>query len=717
VAEPTTTYPPSVDAPEISLGAGPVYRRGVARLLLGLAGFALIYMAMIVGCAAAMVVAVDSAWREPGLWPAAIIAVVLFAPLLGFLLRGLVQRPTLSQAGLTIDIHDHPQLQGFIEQLATDAGAPTPKRISLSVGVNAAMVRGHSTLASLFGGRPELIVGLGLVNVLDVREFKAALAHELGHFAQSSTRVGQWAHRVTIVLRGIVLGRTRLDKRLARARAAKLGPLRALAEVLSVGVRGARGVLGLWLARITHLSRALARELEFNADLHAVALCGSDPLVAALWRAQRGALAMNAALGGLAELAKHGVFTDDLYTHHELRLAQLDERLTDTRGPMLRALREPYRYGPRLHFPAGETPAEVMRYSHPSYRDREANAKRCYVRVDETRRVSAWALFDADPQLRRELTLRAYAELGIGRPELALLRPATEVEGRLEQELAERRQGAHHHGFYDNRVIDPGPIDELVAELEAQLVNPRDPFGPPGQLDRLDPIAMQQLRAEVSPWRGPALAEFMLRWRETDAALERLRGLSRAEHSSDAAAQLERAQAARTLQIEQAHAGDRALFRWLWHRADPDQRVEFVERHRFASFVQRHIIALNAHHGRVAALFATVDAREYELASHAPLELLDALDALHRDLAAAITQAQDIPLPDLRNVEVGGSLGHALLTVALVESLAHEAALGPWLQRFMGQVTEVHGRLRTLYYKNLGQLLALRDRIDPLEPD
>ncbi|KIG13194.1 hypothetical protein DB30_00417 [Enhygromyxa salina] len=690
MADPASAYPPSVAASGINLGAGPAYRRGVVRLLLGLGGFALIYLEMLVGCVAAMFVAIEAAWREPGLWPVAILAVLLFAPLVAFLLRGLVQRPAIGEAALTIDVQDHPRLLAFVQQLAQDAGAPAPKRISLSVGVNAAMVRGQSTLASLFGGQPELIVGLGLVNVLDLREFKAALAHELGHFAQSSTRVGQWAHRVTIVLRGIVLGRSRFDARLARGRAAKRGLVRTLAELLSVGVRGARGILAWLLTRITHLNRALARELEFNADLHAVALCGSDPLVAALWSAQRGALAMNAALGALAELAKHGVFTEDLYAHHQLRLEQLDERLAGARGPMLHALREPYRWGRRLHFPPGETPAEVMGYSHPSYRDREANAKQRYVAADQTPLGPAWILFSDDPQLRRELTLRAYAQLGLG-PDRSQLRPAGEVEARLSEELAERRQGAHHHGFYDNRVVNPGPVDQLLAELAS------------------DPPTPEQLRAAVDPWRGAALAAFMASWRETELRLERPDPV---DHAALASAQAERAR-----QVQQAHVGDRAVFRWLWHQASPPQRLELVERHRFSSFVQHLIMALNAHHGRVATLFSSVDAREYELASHAPLELLDALDALHRDLVSSLAQAQQVRLPALRNLEAGESLAAVLLADPLIESLAHEAALGPWLQQFMAQVTIVHGRLRTLYYKNLGQLLALHDRIDAEAPE
>ena len=65
---------------------------------------------------------------------------------------------------------------------------------------------------------------------------------------------------------------------------------------------------------------------------------------------------------------------------------------------------------------------------------------------------------------------------------------------------------------------------------------------------------------------------------------------------------------------------------------------------------------------------------------------------------------------------VPGSDRLGALVDPLVESLAHEAPLAPWLQVFMGQVTDVHGRLRTLHYKNLGQLLALGERIAELEP-
>jgi Zn-dependent protease with chaperone function len=682
------------ERPSIRVFASPAYRRGVLRLLLGLAGFALTYLGLIAGSVAAVVMAVSWARHEAWLWPVAIVVALVFTPLVVFLLHGLFHRPTPIGAQVSIDAHEHPRLLAMIEALATAAGTSMPSHITLGAGVNAAMVAGV--------GRRELVIGLGLVNVLDVRELEAVLAHEFGHFGQSSMRVGQWAQRVTLLLRAVVLGRTRLDVRLARARSSRVWLLRQLAAITTVGIRGIRRTLGALLSHVIRLSRAFSRELEFNADLHAVALCGSDALVSALWRAQRGALAMNVALAQLAELGKHGVFSEDAYAHQLARLAGLDERLARADDPMSKALRQPYRPGPQLHFPPGETPAEVMWYAHPSYREREANAKQSYVAVVEAEPSgSAWSLFEQPEQVRRILTLQAYAGLLGGERQLAEMRSVDEVEARIADELAEREQGAHHHGFYDNRIVDPGPIDALVAELE------RDGFD------------LEQLRAEAERWRGPALATFMARWCESEAKFEWLRGVV-AGRIEVATAQLRaapqdlaRAETERDAVIVEAHRGDRAVLRFSWAVADADGRAELLERYRFLAFVQRHIAVLNVHHGAVARAASMIDARDYELASDAPVALLATLDALQRDLEQLREQARSVMLPRLRNLDAGQQLAGVLTVAPVVEPLAHDAELGPWLRRLMTQVREVHVRLRTLHYKNLGALLSLHDRSWP----
>jgi Zn-dependent protease with chaperone function len=629
-----------VPAPKKKVAANSAHRRGVARLLLGLLGFAVTYLAMLVGCMGAPIVLLQIAWHQPIAWLLAAPAIPLFVVLLFVLLRTLIHRPGLSATAIEVTAAEQPRLFAFLERLCTEARAPMPDRVSLGFGVNAAMLR-----SALFGGPRELVIGLGLVNALDLRELEAVVGHELGHFTQSSAHVGQWAHRTTVLLREQVLGRSRFDDHLARAVHARSIPLRWFARIVATGVRGIHRIFARLFDGITRSSLALARELEFNADLHAVALCGSDAIVAALWRAQRAALAMNASLGQLRELAKHGVFSDDLYAHQHARFGEFEQHTADIDDPMVVALRRPYQDGPGLHFPAGETPAEVMWYSHPSYAEREANAKRNYVGRPPRSRGPAWSLLDEQTDLRRRATAIAYEQLGFANArEHGVMRSAAEVEQRITDELAERTQGQQYFGFYDNRVIELGDIDALLAEAAA--------------------ADETSLAAAVAPWRGSNLEQFMQRWRATEQ------------------------------QRAEARVGDRALFCWLWRRAEADARAELEVRMRFLVFVQQHIVTLNAHRNLIAPMFSR---------TANPDELREAAAVLHRDLAELLRAAETTALPELQNLEAGSSTRAYLLPGPLVEP--HDGAFFP-------QVGAVHERLRTLHYKNLGRLLALRERIE-----
>jgi Zn-dependent protease with chaperone function len=625
--------------------------RGAGRLLVGLFGFAALYLALTVGCLAAPIVLVIAASSQPLLWILAAPAVPLFGALLFVLLRKLVHRAQIGGPAIELSPIEQPRLFTLLERLCARARAPMPDRVSLSPGVNAAMLRSTSAIGLLFGGPRELVLGLGLINVIEVGELEAVIAHELGHFSQASARLGQWAHRTTVLLRELVLGRDRFDDRIARARRARSPLIRGFANLLFTGIRGIRRLFAGVLDRITCSSLALARELEFDADRHAVALCGSDAIVAALWRAQRGAIAMDHALAGLRELAKHGLFSDDLYVHQSARWAELDrphEHDEQAEHPMLTALRRPYQDGPSLHFPPGETPAEVMWYSHPSYAEREANAKRTYVVALDRSRVSAWELFDDRDALCRRATAAAYAQLGLrAQP----TRRAAEIEQRLADERAERTHGQSYFGFYDNRILDLGDIEALIREAES--------------------TDLASLAAAAEPWRGPALEQFMLVGTGDQPRI----------------------------------FGDQQLFRWWWRQADADQRLELEQRGKFLVFVQAQIVTLNRHRNIVAPMFATATD---------PDDLHQALDALHGDLVQLLEAAESIVLPELQNLEGRESTRAYLLGEPLVNAYADdgETALREWLSRFMPQVGSVHERLRTLHYKNLGRLLALRERIE-----
>lgn len=72
-----------------------------------------------------------------------------------------------------------------------------------------------SLINLLLPSRKNLDIGLGLVNVLNLGELKAVLAHEFGHFAQRTMAVGRWVYIAQQIAAHIVGKRDALDRVLA----------------------------------------------------------------------------------------------------------------------------------------------------------------------------------------------------------------------------------------------------------------------------------------------------------------------------------------------------------------------------------------------------------------------------------------------------------------------------------------------------------------------
>ena len=112
-----------------------------------------------------------------------------------FLVKGFFksgQKERTVRVEITAD--DQPLLFDFIDRLCEETGAPTPRKVYVSHEVNAAVMT-HTGITSLFWPTgKDLLIGLGLVNILNLSEFKSVLAHEFGHFAQKSTRLGGYVY-------------------------------------------------------------------------------------------------------------------------------------------------------------------------------------------------------------------------------------------------------------------------------------------------------------------------------------------------------------------------------------------------------------------------------------------------------------------------------------------------------------------------------------------
>jgi Zn-dependent protease with chaperone function len=120
--------------------------------------------------------------------------------------RGLVaavRKPDDPPDEVEVPATAEPELHAEIARLAAAAGTRPPDRIVVVPDVNA-YVREFGPMLGLVPGPRTLAIGTPLLDVLDVSELRAVLAHELGHLAGGDTRLGPMAVRTDQALVGII---------------------------------------------------------------------------------------------------------------------------------------------------------------------------------------------------------------------------------------------------------------------------------------------------------------------------------------------------------------------------------------------------------------------------------------------------------------------------------------------------------------------------------
>lgn len=261
------------------------YRRHAWLAMLGLGGFIAVYLGLLgwFGWTAyrlASGLVQDSGGDQAvWLWLVAIGAAFLAV----FMTKALIfnKRAERDTRALELSPAEQPELFAFLHRLADEAGAPRPHKVYLSAQVNAGVFYDLSLLNLLLPSRKNLDIGLGLVNVLNLGELKAVLAHEFGHFAQRTMAVGRWVYIAQQIAAHIVGKRDALDKLLATLSRIDLR-VAWIGWGLSLIVWSIRSLVEIAFRGVVLAQRALSREMEYQADLVAASLTGSDALVHAL---------------------------------------------------------------------------------------------------------------------------------------------------------------------------------------------------------------------------------------------------------------------------------------------------------------------------------------------------------------------------------------------------------------------------------------------------
>lgn len=386
---------------------------------------------------------------------------------------------------LEVTAAEQPALYEFLHRLAAETGAPRPHRVYLSGRVNAAVFYDLSIANLLLPSRKNLEIGLGLVNVLTLGELKAVLAHEFGHFAQKSMAVGRWVYIAQQIAAHIVARRDALDTFLTRLsgidiRVAWIGWL------LRLIVWSIRSLVDLLFRTVVIAQRALSREMEFQADLVAVSVTGSDALIHALHRLGAADTAWDQTLSFASGELQEGRIVKDLFA---VQLQIIDR---------VRSLLGDPGYGAAPPVPASQPEAHRlfkvalaapprMWATHPSNADREANAKRTYVRADIDDR-SAWTLFN-EPQALRERMTAHLAPKSDGK--------LVEIDvslAKLNEQYARGFFNSQYRGAYLGRSIvrHARKVDELYGKTPA----------PEGLLGEIDTLYPQSLSSEIERCRS-----------------------------------------------------------------------------------------------------------------------------------------------------------------------------------------------------------------------
>lgn len=717
-------YPPGPAGVPANLTAPSArYRWQVLVVLVCLFVFLLLYLALVGGAAYLFGFALLYPIEENDLVALAWKGLALLGSglLLFFLVRGLFRR-SQADPDLLVEVReaDQPTLFAFLRRLCEDLKAPFPHHVFLSPDVNAAVFANTSILSLFLPARRNLLVGLGLVNALNLTEFKAVLAHEFGHFSQKSTRLTRYVYTANPIMADLVYRRDWLDNLVARAGQLLLQTvaldlrLFLLLAVLALPLVVPLG--GFWLFRvlleslyqgINFQNLSLLRQMEFNADLVAASVTGSDAPVHVLARLLFATEALAFTRDELAGAADHGVYTRDLFYHQSRAADYLRQYLKDPhRGEPPPLPEDPA--VPTQVFRPEDTRALAMWATHPPHHEREQNLKRRYIRSTFDPR-SPWILFRDPEAVRARVTERFYRTLSDAPGELPLSDPEA-VQAVIEGERTEATYAPRYRGAYDDRYIAPGDPDALAACADHQ----------PWDADRLARAQAALFDDELARW----LEEHRRRQQEYEslAAVPIEKAFEfRGQHYPAGDARRVRSEVRRELDADDRHwtEVDREVFLVHYQRGRALGGAvcrELVERYRFHLAVQELLKPLSAVYDWVGYVLQFL-AGATEVTEDQYGEIVRGALNAHRVLCQVLTAADRLVLPELKHVTAGRPLGQFLLgRRTLADFHLDEEALRPKrlvrsLRQFAQQLGEMRDRLRRVHFKSLGGLLALQETI------
>ncbi len=647
-------------------------------------------------------------------WPRRVEALYVFMRVLGvfcsgflflYLLKGLFKHQGRPMEGLVeITDKDQPEVFSFLRKLCEETGAPFPHRIYVSHEVNACVFYSSSILSLIFPERKNLLIGLGLVNALNLSELKALLAHELGHFSQSSMTVGSYVYVANKVLADVVYGRDFLDRSLDEMKTWDF-PVGSCARIFSVVLGYLRMGMEAVFNGINRLNLSLLRQMEFNADRYSVKAAGSEVVGQLLGRCTYAGEVFQMLETSLWAGGDHKLYTKDVFAHLESANAALGRIKKDPlwgKRPEVLGAKE-FIFKKRQE----HRPEDVMWATHPADFDRERAAKDIYVPAETDERV-AWLLFANPNELRQSVTARYYETVHEPDGDIALVEPA-EFQRFLDDEYAETIFDQKYAGFYDGRYL---AMKDLYSLPNSNLR---------GADEALDEI--EGIHAELPAWtkahRGRVeererLLKMRSGERQTAEVCFEFRGEQRGPRDVDILlAQVDKELEEDRKILEKGDARIYFAYEFLAKEQGAGLRQDLEDRYKFQLAVQdMHDKTQGAQKIMQQALnFA--DKCGGEMSEQAFSYVVGGLQEAAGRLNEVLMTSSRFRIPALKNMPQGKFLSEFLDLDQLMTqlSLRVRSIEAKWIDALTERLGVLEDKLNRLHYKSLGALLGLQESI------
>jgi len=621
-----------------------------------------------------------------------ILGILLLLPVIIFLVKGLFKRQEIDkEMHIELTEAENPKLFKFIRQLCDEVGVAEPRKVLVSPDVNAAVIMRTTLLNVFVPPKKDLLIGLGLVNTLNLSEFKAALAHEFGHFAQGG-RSGGYFYAVARICDDMVYGRDWFDRFVDGLKSMRHA-VAVFGWVLWAGVAGFRWSVEKFFGLIAFQRFTVRQEQEFHADRVAASLAGSNAIVHTLYRLGTASEAFGMAMNDLRKAADHKLYSADIYFHHHGAMDILRRKKKDPylgKPPVLKVPEEGRLiqvFDPDID----EDPRDEGDYHPPNY-EREENVKKEFVAAPEDHRP-AWLIFDDPADVRERMTYKLY-RTGLKISKKVELEDPRNVQKFIDDEHAETTYDDKYEGAYDDRLIDPGSIDELNDIIRKQ---PWDDKRLATVYDKMYSglKTKTEERKEVSDELDKLMQE------SGGASNKRLRRIIQEQEEK----------------LEDLDTWFFALDRRAYlvlvqmaYRVNEAAYYDLIGRYRFHMALQG-IYRKARHHSRQADFFIGVIVNAKEVDPDLFAEVSHVLRDARKALKKVLREADEINMPAMKNFVEGEKLGHFLLNEEVVRELSSNIIKGKWLDKLMNQLGEVQAKAARLHFKSLGGILALQEKI------